>query len=375
MFRLTNIFVIFGQSPLATHQKARSLHMSSSSGRSPGEREHPAIGVVVLAQLLREFGQDPDPLLAAEGLPTGLHLTHHETVAASRELGFIKRALALNLDPELGLLAGQRHHFGVFGMWGLAIVSSDTLADAIRLGLRYIDLTHTFLAWSFVSDPDGPRLSPHERRQPTTARRFLLERDLAAAATLLVDLLGHRHALTSVSLPYPAPENLQRHQAIFGCELVFDAPAAEIRIHPGSLDARPLQANPMAARLAEEQCRQLVDQMSGAGSTVQAVREALMEKPGQFATFDQVALRLKTSTRSLRRKLAAESSSYRQVLDQVRETLAKAYLRDTRLTVEEIAARLAYSDAANFSHAFRRWSGTAPGRYRADAMISARKQP
>jgi AraC-like DNA-binding protein len=115
--------------------------------------------------------------------------------------------------------------------------------------------------------------------------------------------------------------------------------------------------------------------MSGAGSTVQAVREALMEKPGQFATFDQVALRLKTSTRSLRRKLAAESSSYRQVLDQVRETLAKAYLRDTRLTVEEIAARLAYSDAANFSHAFRRWSGTAPGRYRADAMISARKQP
>ncbi|MGB5543294.1 MAG: AraC family transcriptional regulator [Gammaproteobacteria bacterium] len=349
--------------------------MKSYPHGSLRERQQPAIGVVVLVQLLREFDQDPDPLLAAEGLPASHELSCHRTVAASRELGFIQRVVDLGLDPELGLLAGQRHHFGVFGMWGMAIVSSETVRDAIRLGLRYIDLTHTFLHWSFANSREGPMLSLRQRWELAGARRFVFERDLAAAATLLVDLLGNRQALARIALPYPAPGTLRRYQEIFACELLFDRPDAEIMLHPEWLDARPIQANPMAAHLAEEQCQQLVAQMSGAGSTVQAVREILMAQPGQFATLDQVALRLKTSARSLRRKLAAESSSYRKVLGQVRETLAKAYLRDTSLTIEEIAARLNYSDAANFSHAFQRWSGTAPGRYRADSGINARRQP
>jgi AraC-like DNA-binding protein len=80
------------------------------------------------------------------------------------------------------------------------------------------------------------------------------------------------------------------------------------------------------------------------------------------------------SERSLRRRLAGESTSYRQILDQVRETLARAYLSDTDLRVEDIAERLGYSDAANFSHAFRRWTGTAPGRYRSRPGLSARRR-
>ncbi|MGB5621878.1 MAG: helix-turn-helix transcriptional regulator, partial [Gammaproteobacteria bacterium] len=92
-------------------------------------------------------------------------------------------------------------------------------------------------------------------------------------------------------------------------------------------------------------------------------------------TQTEVADRLHLSERSLRRRLAAESTSYRKLLNQVRETLARAYLLDTGLRVEEIAERLGYSDAANFSHAFRRWTGTSPGRFRSGARpVTARRQ-
>ena len=338
-------------------------------------REHPAIGIVVLAQLIRELGQDPTPLLVAEGLPPAEALSHNATVPASRELAFILRVIELDLDPGLGLKAGQRHHFGFFGMWGLGIVSSNTLGDAIRLGLRYIDLTHTFLGWRFGSDPGPPTLRLEDRWSLGEAQRFLIERDLAAAATLLQDLLGHREAIAGVSLTYPAPRYREQYRPVFGCDAEFDAPATEIRLHADMLDDRPMQANPLAARLAEEQCQQLVSRMTRAGSTAQAVRRALLEQPGELASQSAVADRLHLSERGLRRRLAAESTSYRKLLNQVRETLARAYLLDTGLRVEEIAERLGYSDAANFSHAFRRWTGTSPGRFRTEALpVSARRQ-
>lgn len=329
---------------------------------------------MLLARLVQDLGQDPTPLLRAEGLPDPAALTPGTAVPASRELAFIKRVVGLDLEPDLGLQAGQRHHFSVFGMWGLAIVSSGTLRDAIRLGLRFIDLTHTFLDWTFSASPETPRLRLREERELGSARRFLIERDLAAAMTLLVDLLGHRGALAGISLPYPAPDHRGRYREVFGLEPEFDAGAAEIAVNPDLLDARLLQANPMAARLAEDHCHRLVSGMMRAGSTAQAVRRALLDRPGEFPSQARIAEGMDLSERSLRRRLAQESTSYREILDQVRETLARAYLSDTDLRVEDIAERLGYSDAANFSHAFRRWTGTAPGRYRSGPRLSARRR-
>ena len=114
------------------------------------QREHPAIGVVLLSELVRDLGHDPVPLLQAEGLPTGSDLRPTHIIDASRELGFILRVIASVPVPDLGLLAGRRHHFSVFGMWGFAMISSATLRGAIQVGLRFIDLTHTFLSWQFI---------------------------------------------------------------------------------------------------------------------------------------------------------------------------------------------------------------------------------
>jgi AraC-like DNA-binding protein len=339
------------------------------------QREHPAIGVVLLSELVRDLGHDPVPLLEAEGLPTGSELRPTHMIEASRELGFILRVIASVPVPDLGLLAGRRHHFSVFGMWGFAMISSATLRGAIQVGLRFIDLTHTFLNWQFIGRTGAPRLHLDEPVDLGLARRFLIERDLAAAVTLLEDLIGHRRALTRLALPYERPAHAERYVEIFNCEVAFGAEAAEAVIKPDTLDAAPLQANPMAAALAEQQCQELASRMTGKGRTTTTVRQEILAVPGEYPPLAEVARRLHVSERGLRRRLAAEETSYRDILDQVRETLARAYLRDTRLQIEEIAERLGYSDAANFTHAFRRWTGSAPGKLRADAAyLSGRTQ-
>ena len=79
---------------------------------------------------------------------------------------------------------------------------------------------------------------------------------------------------------------------------------------------------------------------------------------------EMVAKQLATTVRTLHRKLLSESASFTQILDDVRCNLAKEYLRETKLSMEDISELVGFSEAANFRHAFRRWTGSTPANFR-----------
>jgi len=94
------------------------------------------------------------------------------------------------------------------------------------------------------------------------------------------------------------------------------------------------------------------------------VYRLLTQVPGQFDDMEAISAKLNTTSRTLRRKLQAEGTSYQGILAEVRCQLAKEYLRTTRLSTEDIADVLGFSDAANFRHAFRRWTGKPTSEFR-----------
>ena len=58
--------------------------------------------------------------------------------------------------------------------------------------------------------------------------------------------------------------------------------------------------------------------------------------------------------------------AFRSLVEEVRARAARSYLRDPELPLAQIAYLLGYSDQSAFTSAFRRWTGTSPGRYRAE---------
>ena len=92
-----------------------------------------------------------------------------------------------------------------------------------------------------------------------------------------------------------------------------------------------------------------------------AIRRAL---PGGTLTIDSLAVELGISRRTLQRRLSALGSSFKKILQDVREEQSRRYLDDPRLAVTEIALLLGYSDQASFSNAFKAWCGCAPTEYR-----------
>jgi AraC-like DNA-binding protein len=104
------------------------------------------------------------------------------------------------------------------------------------------------------------------------------------------------------------------------------------------------------------------------------VYRALIACPGRFPDIDTIAGQLHTTTRTLRRKLDVEGTSYQRLLADVRRSLAIDYLRGTSLSTEDIAEALGFSDSASFRHAFRRWTSRSPSEYRLSAPGAAEPQ-
>jgi AraC-like DNA-binding protein len=329
----------------------------------PPSAAHPAAGVILLAQTLEALGHEAGPLLRECGLPANLAGIGH-TVAVEREISFIRAALRVSGRPDLGLLAGRQHRFPVFGFWGLALATSPTLASAVRVGLQYVDLTHTFLRWSFTRSRGEAELVMRASGPLGELERFFVERDAAAVMTLLEDLTGRRGGFIEALFAYPAPAWAERYPATFGCVARFGCDRHALRLDATLLDEPLPGGDPMTAAAAEAQCRRLVETLSPAGHLAMRVRRLLLDHPGRLPTQDAAARQLGLSRRSLRRRLAEEGIGFRALADEVRFGLVAGYLENTGLPLDEIAARTGFSDAANLSHAFRRWTGETPGCWR-----------
>jgi AraC-like DNA-binding protein len=129
-------------------------------------------------------------------------------------------------------------------------------------------------------------------------------------------------------------------------------------------DSPLVLADPRSHAMAREICEQLLGEVNQAEGIAADIRKILIERAGRFASTAAIARKLQMHPRALRRKLEAEGTSYRDLLADVRMRLAIEYLRKTEMINEEIASRLGYSDAANFRHAFTRWTGKSPSKFR-----------
>ena len=86
-------------------------------------------------------------------------------------------------------------------------------------------------------------------------------------------------------------------------------------------------------------------------------------RPQAITQMETIAAEIGMAPRTLHRHLAAEGTSFRRLVDEVREALAEEMLAH-RMTIDEVAERLGYAEASSFVHAFKRWKGVAPGAYR-----------
>lgn len=335
------------------------------------EKRYPPLRIAIAVQTLVEAGASAQSLLAGTGLTEPDLADPDERVSSLQMLGVLRNAVRLGLGSDVGLRVGLRFHASCYGMLGYALLCSPTMRKAADTGLRYHRLGNGMFdaEWDECADIARWRVPSLDRlelpdRDPELVR-VVRDQALAATATVFKDVMGPWCVPLRVRFTGAPPAHVEALARAFGCPLEFDQPHDELHYPAAWLDRAPQLANPITAAQASSECARLLDELKWESGVTRRVVHELTCIPGRFPAIEAVASTLCMTSRTLRRKLDAEGTSYSQLLDEVRRALAQDYLRTPTLGTDDIAAALGFGDAASFRRAYKRWTGRSPGVVRA----------
>lgn len=328
-----------------------------------------ASSVQLLTGLGSEFGLPPEECLRGTGVPIDALRDPLAEVTARQEFAVMRNLLRhCGDEPGLGVEAGTRYHVAMHGVWGMALITSHTLRETIDIGTRYIDLAWAFTTVSLGEDDGTAVLSVDGGEIPADVRPFLIERISAAIKVIFHDLLSTEVPFSAVHFRHQAPGDTHRYVDAFGVEPAFESADNSVQFDARYLARRLPQANEFVRRGYEQVCRELLAKRRARTGTAGAVRDALVRRPGRIPDVVEVAAGLRLSSRTLFRRLEKEGTTFRALVDEVRETLAEELLVTARMSTEQIARRLGYAEPASFVRAFKRWKGRTPQAYRTETQ-------
>lgn len=327
---------------------------------------------LLLTNLAEENGVPADVVLRDSGVTVQMLADAHTTVSGWQEMRIVRNLIgAVGDGAALGVEAGMRYHLTTHGVWGFALSSCPTVRSAIEVGLRYVELTFAFTTISLVTDDDNARLLLDPSHLPIDVHRFFVEREMASIVNLGRQVTFSAAPLGRAHFAHAAPASLGPYRGFVPLP-VFDADSNFIQLNRDALDLPLPQADPYTAAATQEECRQVLAQRRARSGFAGRVRDRLVQQPENLPDLEAVAAEFHMSSRTLRRNLTKEGTSYRSLVDEVRERLAEALLATGALSVAEIGRRLGYADTPSFTAAFKRWKHDVPPRMYAK---DARHQP
>ncbi len=300
----------------------------------------------------------------------GTHWTENGVVAAGYRIDqddeFIMTA---NLVRELGdplvagISAGSRFTVGDLGIWGYALLSSADAGEALSVALAYATLSPTVFNPQRVAVGDVATVVLRYEHLPVDVREYYAARDLSALP-LLLRMSGLAAAPLSVDVPFDGEQGERLRVALHPFDVETGATQYRFRIPSEALTLRLPTADPITRAACARECERLVHTRESAPTLSATVRSRFAQSPEAMPDIAELAAELHMSTRTLRRQLDHELTSYRELRNDVSHTLAIGLLSVVGLSVNEVARRLGYSDTTAFSHAFRRWTGKPASEFR-----------
>lgn len=331
----------------------------------------PTVAMVFVQQAVAALAPaQREAALAEAGIVPGLLLRAQARVPAPA-FGALWLAAARLLDDEFFGLDRRRMKVGSFALLCHAAAVPGPLLAAVRRALGGLALFMDDLQPRLLVQGGEARIELQHRDPAAldpTRRLFADETVLVMAYGLLCWLAGRRVPLRALALAHPRPVHHVEYAGMFCTTLHFGAAATAVSFDAAALAGRVratpasvasfLRAAPVSVFLKRPPQRAWADRV-----------RACLRQHGAAIGLAGAAQQLATSAATLRRHLAAEGTGWQPLKDEWRRSRAFELLASGRTPVAEVAATLGFAEASAFSRAFRHWTGSTPGAWRAHRLV------
>ena len=327
----------------------------------------PKVRNVVVKMVFDDLGQAgiaAEPLLNKAGLQPYQINRDDGWVPFESHASFLESASQELDDPCYSLKLARRIDPRDFGALGYVGLSSRTFHDALLNLERYLLVVTEAWKIKLVMEkrtviiqqiPSQNSFYHHPQAVELTAGILVNMYQFFIAQTLAPIEVQFVHALPSAS-------ELARCEELLGCRVRFGQQHCRVVLDRKSLLLPISSADDRLLKILLAYCEQVIQQHKTANATlIGSIRRKIIDLlPSGRAKAKLVACELGLTERTMHRRLAEQGTSFSELHESLRRELAKKYLRDHALTLQQIAFLLGYSDQSAFSVAFRRWTGQSP---------------
>lgn len=332
--------------------------------------------VAVLVGVIGQRGISAHSVLSTAGINDAMMGDPSARISLKQQCLAQEVGAALYGDTGVLVRQAKRLHLTAYGIAGYALLSSADLNNVIRVAELYSPLLSLKFSLELRTTAAQARLCFVDRYfMDSTMRRSCAVLELAKAAMLLRDVLGGDFKPHAAICSGADATQLAELSELLGCQVTASGDATEIRFDASLLTRTLPQSNAATHATCLRVCDTLMASLASNYDIERQVKDIIFKATDRTPTLPEVASELCVSQRTLRRRLDALNTSYNQILEEVRKALAVRYLTTTQFTTEAIAQLVGYSEAANFRHAFKRWTGTSPTHFRASWSDGVARPP
>ena len=314
---------------------------------------------------LRRHRAETESLLRDVGLRLTDVADPNNRVPYAAVLALIERAAAALEDVSYGLRLGASYGLREGGLLGFVLLNSPTLSDAIANLQRYFRVVGD--GEDLEVERSGPHVALRFREADYALRGARHNSEYIAAIIVRAfrEITRKRLSPLRAEFMHAQPNVTVAYDRYLGCEVRFHATWDALIYDAEALRLPVIGADDKLLKVLERACRQILGPAPKKRDLVHDVKELVLDRlTKEPVRIDGIARDLGMSSKTLERRLAEQGETFSTLLDDIRGGLAKRYLSDTDLRLEQVAYLTGYSEPAALVRAFKRWTGATPIQFR-----------
>jgi len=319
---------------------------------------------------LGKLGLTPAAVLRQARLPATLYDGEKNLVTTAQFFALWRAVEELSPDPAAGLKIATQIEVGNRPPSTIAAYHARNYRDALTRLARFKQLC-TPEELQIKIGKEECRIEPvWEHAQEATPS---LLTDAAFASFVELGRLGTGHPVAPKRVELKRrPEATGVHEAFFRCPVKFKARRNMLVLHAADLDRPFVTYNADLLEMLDPQLASALEERRAQRSISGQVKWILKRQlAGARPEIAEVARELGLSDRTLQRRIVDDGATFRQLLLEARQELAREYLVRPDMDVAEVAYLVGYEDSNSFYRAFRTWEGTTPSQLRSKLQRSA----
>lgn len=282
-----------------------------------------------------------------------LSLTQFETIVA--------RLIEQVDDPLFGLHTSAYIEPAYYSVHGYLLLNCATLREAVSTIPLYEKIVGDMGVSDVVRQGNKTLLRWRCQLLDAAVQQHVRENILASWRRFTAQYLKVEENPAAVWFEHSAPQNaeaLQEYESLFGCPVLFDQAYTGVWINDAYLDQRIVQADEKLLQLLQDHATSLLHELEKSLTMSDQIKGMLrLMINSRIPSSELIADKLGISVRTMQRKLGEENTSYKAVLNGLRQELALHYVNNSSLTFDVIASKVGFSETRSFYRSFKQWTG------------------